>query len=78
MHSKRSEIVLNNTAWVACKECAERHVGCHGTCPAYAAEHAKNEQKRRDSAELAKREKDYDDYINRRIEIANRGNRWRK
>ena len=76
MHSKKSEIVLNNTAWVACKECTERHVGCHSTCTTYAAEHAEHERRRRASAELIRREKDYDDYVNRHFGATLRRRRW--
>lgn len=70
MHSKKSEIVLNSMGGVVCKGCLKRCVGCHSTCPTYAAERAENERKRQEAATLVRRDKDYADYVNRHIDAS--------
>lgn len=42
----KNGIKLNN-ATAPCKECTNRHVGCHGTCSAYIEFDKKNKERRK-------------------------------
>lgn len=59
-----------------CKDCDQRHPGCHSTCPKYQEFHKENTE--RLEANIKNRNIEYDYVFARRMQRINKKRRWKQ